>query len=642
MQPPIPVGTLLQNRYRIVKILGQGGFGRTYLVQDQRRFEELCAIKELIPIANDAEAWEKAQELFAREAATLYQLQHPQVPQFREQFEEGRRLFLVQDYVAGKNYRTLLEERQANINGRFTEKEVLHLISSLLPVLEYIHSQRIIHRDISPENIILRDRDQLPVLIDFGVVKEIATQIQSPYGIAQVTTVGKLGYSPSEQLQTGTAYPSSDLYALAVTAIVLLTGKEPKQLFDETQASWDWESQVTVDPRFSEILNRMLSYRPSERYGSAAEVARSLRVLSPNAASSSPNPASSTPASSTAGSVSPSTPDLSQVRTVAVGRPRQRSQSPAGTPHPTETKITEPAQKSILDSPLAIFVIILTVAIVVGFSSWAIVTFWRQNSTTERQSITPQNFPSPLVSQTPTSTEFDIPKDEEDEEPVRSKSLRFDIRDTAEVNGTIKANETIEYTFVGQEDQDLTTSISENLDVVMTVLGPNREPIDGGSVRVALYQGKLPFDGKYIIQLNTVEGVTQSSYQLKVKLEKPVKVTPPDPAIIENIPEEPTTEDTPEQTPLEEPTIENIPEEPNIENIPEEPNTENIPEEPNTENIPEEPAAEESPGQFPSDKPAENPSFPVSPEPDPVNPETDTEQQPADESIPIDNDQFDR
>ena len=362
----------------------------------------------------------------------------------------------------------------------------------------------------------------------------------------------------------------------------------------------------------------MLSYRPSDRYGSAAEVARSLRVLYPNSGSS-------TPASSTSGNISPSTPDLSQMRTVAVGRPPGGLQSPAGgAPDPTETKIPEPVENSILDSPLAIFIIVLTVALVVGFSSWAIVSFWRQSLTTQPQTITPQNFPSPLVSDTPTPIESAIPKDEE---PV-SKSLRFDIRDTAVVNGTIKANETIEYTFFGQEDQDLTTSINENADVVMTVLGPNREPMDAGSVRVVLYQGKLPFNGKYIIQLNTAEGVTESSYQLKVRLEKPVKATPPEQPIIENIPEESTLEDTPEQTPAEE--------------LPEEPTTENIPEEPTTENIPEEPAPEESPEQFPSDQPAENPSSPINPEPDPVNPETETEQQPADEPVPIDDGQFDQ
>lgn len=225
MQPPILIGTVLQNRYRIIQILGQGGFGRTYLAEDQRRFNELCAIKELIPTTTGSFAWEKAQELFHREAAILYQIENPQIPKFREKFEQDQRLFLVQDYVAGKTYRDILTQRQA-LTQAFTESEVLQLIVSLLPVLEHIHGRGIIHRDISPDNIILRDSDSKPVLIDFGVVKELATRLQSPEMTTPVTTVGKLGYAPSEQMQTGRAYASSDLYALAVTAIVLLTGKK--------------------------------------------------------------------------------------------------------------------------------------------------------------------------------------------------------------------------------------------------------------------------------------------------------------------------------------------------------------------------------------------------------------------------------
>ncbi len=148
----------MQNRYRIIQILGQGGFARTYLAEDQRRFNELCALKELIPVTTVTHGWEKAQELFGREATILYQIEHPQVPKFRERFEQDQRLFLVEDYVAGKSYRTLLSERQT-IGQTFTETEVLHLLRSLLPVLEHIHSRGIIHRDISPENIILRDSE---------------------------------------------------------------------------------------------------------------------------------------------------------------------------------------------------------------------------------------------------------------------------------------------------------------------------------------------------------------------------------------------------------------------------------------------------------------------------------------------------
>src|SRR4028118_997056 len=255
MEPPIASGTILQNRYHLITVLGQGGFGRTYLAEDQGRFNEPCALKELIP-PETAYALDKSKELFQREATTLYQIKHPQVPEFRATFEQDGRLFLVQDYVEGKTYRELLNERKAQTyiqpdnqnvgqpaptrnvpanSGVFSEAEVRQLLGQLLPVLDHIHSKGIIHRDITPDNIIRRNTDGLSVLIDFGVVKELATRFMSPNASAPITTVGKVGYAPSEQIQTGRAYPSSDLYSLAVTAVVLLTGKEPQALLDNNQ-----------------------------------------------------------------------------------------------------------------------------------------------------------------------------------------------------------------------------------------------------------------------------------------------------------------------------------------------------------------------------------------------------------------------
>jgi serine/threonine protein kinase len=107
MRPPLTTHTVLQNRYRIVRVLGQGGFGRTYLAQDQNRFNEYCVLKEFMPARGEPHQIQKAKELFKREAAVLYQLRHPQIPRFHALFEQEQRLFLVQDYVEGKNYRTL-------------------------------------------------------------------------------------------------------------------------------------------------------------------------------------------------------------------------------------------------------------------------------------------------------------------------------------------------------------------------------------------------------------------------------------------------------------------------------------------------------------------------------------------------------
>ncbi|MBW4608152.1 MAG: serine/threonine protein kinase [Hassallia sp. WJT32-NPBG1] len=530
MQPPITVGTVLQNRYRIIQILGQGGFGRTYLAEDQRRFNELCAIKELIPTATGTGAWEKAQELFAREAAILYQIQQPQVPQFRERFEQDQRLFLVQDYVAGKTYRALLDERKA-VGQSFTETEVLQLMRSLLPVLEHLHNRGIIHRDISPENIILRESDHLPVLIDFGVVKELATKLQSLNASTPLTTVGKLGYAPAEQMQTGRAYPSSDLYALAVTVLVLLTAKEPQELFDENQLTWNWQKLVKVDPRFAQILNRMLSHSPSDRFASVAALTQALQVLAqPNQI----NPA------------------LSNMETVAVGR-RPDPVPPVAPKRPDPVIPDPPPSNSILDNPLALGAIGAAVIILAGFGSWAVVSSIRSQPKTLAPEAPPQTFPSPVITgaatptPTPTATPTNI------EPIVTNKRLTFVTPNELNLDGTIKANETVQYSFFGRKGSKLIASLSpESNNVLLTVLAPNREIIDNSAQQVTSYQGVLPVSGRYIIQLTSSQEVPQSNYVLNVGLEN-LELTPtPEPT------PEPTFTPTPEPftpTPTPEPTL---------------------------------------------------------------------------------------
>jgi len=526
MQSPITVGTVLQNRYRIIQILGQGGFGRTYLAEDQRRFNELCAIKELISTAMEPAAWEKAQELFHREAAILYQIEHPQVPKFRERFEQDQRLFLVEDYVAGQTYRTLLAEKQA-VGQTFTETEVFGLIQSLLPVLEHIHSRGIIHRDISPENIILRDRDGKPVLIDFGVVKELATRLQSPESVMPVTSVGKLGYSPNEQVQTGGAYPSSDLYALAVSAIVLLTGKEPRDLFDENQVTWNWQQWAQVNPRFAQVLNRMLNHIPSDRYQTAADVSQALQSLQQPSA---PNA------------------DFSNLQTMAVGR-RPDLVTPAASPKKPAPVIPPSQSSSVLDNPLAIAAIGGVVVILAGFGSWALVSSIRSQSKPQPEQTLPQNFPSPVISggTTFTSTPTPTPTPTQEQPVISTKRLNLGAFNAIAVEGTIKANQINRYTFVAQEGLKLSTFLEPGTSVLLTVLNPNQQPIDNNAVRVISYEGTLLLPGVYTVELILPPGVAESNYNLNIGLQKLIPSTP-------TLSPTPTPTITPTETPLPIPT----------------------------------------------------------------------------------------
>ncbi|BAY60941.1 serine/threonine protein kinase [Calothrix brevissima NIES-22] len=530
MQPPITVGTILQNRYRIIQILGQGGFARTYLVEDQRRFNELCAIKELTPTTVGTSMWEKTQELFQREAAILYQIEHPQVPKFRERFEQDQRLFLVEDYIAGKTYRNILSERQA-LGQTLTENEVLLLIRSLLPVLEHIHSRGIIHRDISPENIILRESDSKPVLIDFGVVKELATRLQSPDSTEPVTSVGKLGYSPSEQMQAGQAYPNSDLYALAVTSIVLLTGREPRELFDENQLSWNWQQFVRVNPQFAEVINRMLNYRPSDRYQNATEVIQALQAIDRPTA--------------------PIPNNTSNIQTVAVGG-RQPQPAPSPTANRPTPAIPPNNSSSVLDNPLAVGAIGSAVVILAGVGSWALVSSIRSQPKTPQETPV-QTFPSPIISGGSLTPQ---PTPTISEPVILSKRLIFGAGNTATVENTIKENQIFQYSFAGQKGQRLTAVLEQGNGIILSILDNKKQPIDNLANQVPSYDGRLPLTGRYTIQLSLEPTIAESNYILKVGLEKLVRETPtptftptPTPTLSPIISPIPTISPTPSPSP---------------------------------------------------------------------------------------------
>jgi serine/threonine-protein kinase len=552
MRPPLSIGTLLQNRYRLLKILGQGGFGRTYLAEDQGRFNELCALKELTPAQGSEYALDKSRELFQREAQILYQIQHPQIPQFRATFEQDQRLFLVQDYVEGKTYRELLEERKAN-GYTFSEAEVKQLMRQLLPVLAHIHAKGIIHRDIAPDNIILRDRDRLPVLIDFGVVKELATRFQSSFQspatlsqsatVPQNTTVGKLGYAPSEQIQTGRAYPSSDLYALAVTAVVLLTGKEPQDLYDDATLSWYWQRWATVSPEFAQVLNRMLNYRPGDRYQSVSDV---VRVLDGGTAAV--PPAIPTQPKQPTQPVAPPAPGTSQVATQAVGRRPE--------PERSQPEIQIETRSSFWDDPWAVAAVGTGLVVLTGIGAWAIVRSVLNNPTptpspTATITLTPTPTPSPTVTPTPS------PSPTPEEPTARTEPVRLVPDRDVTRSGRLRANETMTYILSGdrgqplEQNQLLRVVRGGDQAVIMTVLDPNQTPLGDYYRPISVWQNPLPSPGFYYVRLNLARGFSQGNYQLNLNLQNP----PPAP---EPLPPEPTPTFTP-PPPSPDPTPDPIP-----------------------------------------------------------------------------------
>lgn len=266
--------SLLGGRYKIEKVLGTGGFGRTYLAQDtQRPGNPTCVVKHLRPSRKDERFMQVARRLFHTEAEILEQLgRHDQIPLLLAYVEENQEFYLVQEFIEGQS---LSEE----IKQKHSEAAALKLLREILEVLSFVHSHYVIHRDIKPDNIIRRATDGRLVLIDFGAVKQIQPQ---DFEKAQDRTVviGTMGYAPPEQL-TGQPALSSDIYAVGMIVLQALTGIKPQDLpRDPRTGEVDWRSCVTVSDGFAAVLSKMVKFNFSDRYQSAKEALQEVRRLS--------------------------------------------------------------------------------------------------------------------------------------------------------------------------------------------------------------------------------------------------------------------------------------------------------------------------------------------------------------------------
>lgn len=270
----------LNRRYLVGKTLGQGGFGATFLAVDTGLpGNPVCVIKQLRPANTTASFLKMARELFEREAETLGKLgNHPQVPRLLDYFEEQEQFFLVQEFVKGSNL-----QKQVKENGPFTEAEVRQFLREILPLFDYIHSQKVIHRDIKPANLIRRDVDQKLVLIDFGAVKNRVNEVMAAdmSGDNPLTSfaVGTPGYSSPEQMAMRPTY-ASDIYSLGATCIYLLTGKSPKDIGYHSQTgALDWKRHVHhVSHYLQRVLQKMMEMAVRDRYQSAQAVLDALEM----------------------------------------------------------------------------------------------------------------------------------------------------------------------------------------------------------------------------------------------------------------------------------------------------------------------------------------------------------------------------
>ena len=278
---------ILVGRYLPTKVLGRGGFGAAFLSRDRYTpGMRLCVVKQFLPAGNlSPTQMQLAQDLFEREAVVLEEIgnQNSQIPDLYAYFplfvpglqpgQQDQFFYLVLEYIDGQN----LEEELAN-KGKFSEIEVLEVLREILKVLKFVHSRGIIHRDIKPSNI-MRRRDGKIFLLDFGAVKQVTN---APVGAATSTGIYSMGFAPPEQMAGSQVFPSTDLYALAVTVVILLTGEEITKLFDAYSNQWKWRSQVSVSPHLADILDKMLIAAANLRFQSAQEVLDALDSQSPS------------------------------------------------------------------------------------------------------------------------------------------------------------------------------------------------------------------------------------------------------------------------------------------------------------------------------------------------------------------------
>ncbi|MEG4938758.1 serine/threonine-protein kinase [Microcoleus sp. F4-D5] len=272
---------LLGDRYGAQKIIGQGGFGRTFLAVDEYKpSKPPCVIKQFYPQVQGTSSIQKAAELFELEAVRLEQLgKHSQIPDLLAYFSQDGRQYLVQEFIDGENLAEALESK-----GYFSETQIRDLLNNLLPVFEFIHSRQVIHRDIKPENIILRQDRQL-VLVDFGAAKYATQTALAVTG----TRIGTAGYTAPEQAN-GKAIHASDIYSLGVTCLCLLTQVEPIDLCDDSEFEWVWREHLktSVSSELGQILDKMIQPAIKKRYQSATEVLQDLGTRSPQLSAQTP------------------------------------------------------------------------------------------------------------------------------------------------------------------------------------------------------------------------------------------------------------------------------------------------------------------------------------------------------------------
>jgi serine/threonine protein kinase len=534
---------VLDGRYKLVKKLGSGGFGHTYIARDMRRpGTPLCVVKHLKPASNDADFIREARRLFSTEAETLERLgKHDQIPQLLAYFEEDQHFFLVQEYIEGKSLHDELklapadppedapvsesqsdseqsdpeaksEQSSSNsapksdqkgkakskpkLSRKVTEPEAIAILKDILEVLEFVHSEGVIHRDIKPENLIRRKSDRKLVLIDFGAVKAMqeGTELEvNSSGESRFTvTIGTPGYMPNEQCAGRPAF-SSDIFAAGMVVIKALTGLEPIDIeSDPDSGELLWRDKTRISNGLAMVLTRMVRYQYNQRYQSARETMQALNAFVVEQA---PKPAAAIVKAST----SNSSGNRTTRRTVA----KSHSQSNQGG-----------------------WLIAVSLIAVIGAAALSIPILLssdqKEPEPPTRSATTPvlpsaTKNPNPAADPVAPPVTTTVPNPDSNngtnpDAPVTTavapvvantiQPLPIKAGEQTTTTGVLNPGQNLSFTLSAKEGQELNANLAGE-SVYMTIVNPDNQALGVEANNTSNWAGNLPDEGEYQLQLTT-------------------------------------------------------------------------------------------------------------------------------------------
>jgi serine/threonine protein kinase len=550
---------VLDGRYKLIKQIGAGGFGHTFIARDMRRpGSPPCVVKQLKPASDDPNFIREARRLFNTEAETLEKLgSHDQIPQLLAYFEEDKQFFLVQEFVEG---RSLYDELKAplpdvsdldnasqdrilaelaNIDApvrdkQLSEVEVLKILKDVLEVLEFVHSEGVIHRDIKPDNLIRRKKDQKIVLIDFGAVRAMQdtnTKLsQDEKGESRFTvSIGTPGYMPSEQCAGRPTY-NSDIYALGMVAIKAITGYSPTDLpTDPATGELVWRDKAQVSNGLAMVLTRMVRYHYTQRYQSVREVNQGIATFA------------------TMTEVERQATTSKIVRSTILTGTANLANSQAETSYKSssQTRRSVPASASASSNSGVLFLFGGLLALVAVIAAFALPSMMRNN----QSSVIVNNQPIPIK---PITTEASSSPTTVSNAPVNQAVALEANKDSLVIPNKILGDATHTYTVQAKSGQLLSAAITGS-GLLFTILDAQGLPLSN-AVNVVNADVPIPADGAYVVQLRGIGGTTEIPYQLKLGLKdaaiaQPTAIPTPPPLTSPLVPPTPTIGNPPILTP---------------------------------------------------------------------------------------------